>query len=456
MKKCIAGTISAVLLLTLAACGPGAPSQSAPASVPPSPSPSAEQSAAPSPSAAPKQNVTITYMASQDWVTDAEMQLGQKFTAETGIKVDYQIVPADQYSNLLMTKLNTGDCTDLFGSQGGKFDIVSQLNVEKNAVNLSGEEWASRLDPLAAEQVSANGKVYGQPAQDISAVWAVAYNKKIFSSLNLSVPKTFNEFMAVCEAIKKSGVTPIYECVADGWHHVLWFPELGAAIEKNEPGTADKLNNNQTTFAQSPTSKLIIDQIKQMVDKGYWGTSYMDNTYDKAPANFASGKYAMFVGNEGFPGEVHTADPNFSADDIGFFVMPLADNQIMNVNPVVPTRFIYSGSPNIDAAKKYLAYIAKPENLQYQIDNVAKFMALPISGGTPKYAGTIKAFYDAYPNHGTVYQTAVKYVNPQWMDIGKGIANVILGQEDSIKMLQDVDKSRASQAATAKDPAWQK
>ena len=54
-------------------------------------------------------------MASQDWVYDAEMELGKQFEEETGIKVDYQIVPADQYYNMLMTKLNSGEGPDIFG-----------------------------------------------------------------------------------------------------------------------------------------------------------------------------------------------------------------------------------------------------------------------------------------------------------------------------------------------------
>ena len=52
-------------------------------------------------------DTTITLMASQDWVKDAEMELGAKFEEETGIHVDYQIVPADQYQDLLLTRLNS-------------------------------------------------------------------------------------------------------------------------------------------------------------------------------------------------------------------------------------------------------------------------------------------------------------------------------------------------------------
>ena len=52
------------------------------------------------------EGVTITYMASQDWVQDAEMELAEKFTEQTGITVDFQIIPSDQYTTLLMSKLN--------------------------------------------------------------------------------------------------------------------------------------------------------------------------------------------------------------------------------------------------------------------------------------------------------------------------------------------------------------
>jgi len=404
--------------------------------------------------AAVAEGTTITYMASQDWVQDAEMELGEKFEQETGIHVDYQIIPSDQYTTLLMTKLNTGECTDIFGSQAGQFDIVTQLNVEKNAVDLSGEAWAETVDPLAFAETSVDGKLFGQPVQDVSAVWAIAYNKQVFAKLNLSVPTNYEEFKAVCEAIKADGMTPIYEAVSDGWHHQLWFCELGVAIEKAEPGTAEKLNNNEMGFADSATAKQLVDQIKEMVDLGYWGDNYMANAYSDAAKAIAEGECAMTVANQGFPTELHDAYPDFPAEDIGFFVMPLCDNQVLNMNPVGPTRFIYSGSANIDAAKQYLAFIAEPENLQYLIDNVPKFNTLPFTTATDAYSDEISAFYAAYPEHGTVYQTSVKYVNPQWMEIGKELTAVILGDESSEQMLKNIDRNRADQAAAAQDPAW--
>ncbi|WMJ86570.1 ABC transporter substrate-binding protein [Anaerocolumna sp. MB42-C2] len=403
-----------------------------------------------------KQDITISIMASQDWVQDAELELGKKFTEKTGIKIDYQIVPSDQYNSLHMTKLNTGECTDIFAGQSGKFDIQTQYNVEKNAVDLSGEGWAKNVDTLAAAELTVNNALYGQPIQDVSSVWAVAYNKQIFSDLGLTIPTNYEEFKKVCDAILAAGKTPIYECVSDGWHHVLWFPETAVQAEVKTPGLVDKLNKNETTFAQDDTLKLILTQIKDMVDKGYWGDNYMSNTYADAGKNIASGEYVMTIANQGFGTEVNKVDQSFSADNIGYFVMPLADNQTLNVNPSGPSRFIYSGSKNIEAAKQYLDYMASDESLAYLTENVSKFNKLPYSNAPSKYTDTIKSFYDTYTSQGTVFQTAVKYVNPQWMDIGSSISALLLGEATPEEVLKLIDKNRSDQAITAKDPAWAK
>ena len=87
----------------------------------------------------------------------------------------------------------------------------------------------------------------------------------------------------------------------------------------------------------------------------------MSNTYADTEKNMASGEYAMTVYNQGLPQQIENAYPDVKADTFGFFVIPLVDNQILNVNPAGPSIFVYSGSKNIDAAKQYLAYIAKPE-----------------------------------------------------------------------------------------------
>ncbi|WP_334195991.1 ABC transporter substrate-binding protein, partial [Muricomes intestini] len=127
-----------------------------------------------------KKATTISIMASQDWVYDAEMELGKQFEEETGIKVDYQIVPSDQYYNLLMTKLNSGEGPDIFGGQSGSYDLVSQYNIQENAVDLSDEPWMEYYNKLSCEQTSADGVNYGATYFDTTTDYYMVYNKKIF------------------------------------------------------------------------------------------------------------------------------------------------------------------------------------------------------------------------------------------------------------------------------------
>ena len=197
-----------------------------------------------------KEDITITVMAPQDQIKPIEEEvIAKEFEAETGIKVIFNIVPSDQYDNLLSTKLNSGQGVDIFLGQSGSLNIGPRFNPEKNCVDLSNEEWVSRVEPTSLASTMLNGKVYGLQVWNVSQVWSVVYNKTIFNDLGLQVPTNYQEFVAVCDAIQAAGITPMYECVSDGWHHVLGFAELGVALD---PSIYDKLNKNEIKLAEIP------------------------------------------------------------------------------------------------------------------------------------------------------------------------------------------------------------
>jgi raffinose/stachyose/melibiose transport system substrate-binding protein len=432
------------------------------------PVPTIAPTEAPAPTAAPTEEVqatevpafepgtTISYLASQDWIKDSEMELANRFEAETGVHVDFQIIPSDQYFNVLETKLETGgEGLDIFGGQSGKTDIQLQLNVEKNAVPLTDEEWVQRMNPLSVEQISLDGVTYGLTIWDtIGGSWVIVYNKAMFADNGISVPKTYAEFAAACQTLLDAGITPVYEPVADGWHHVLWFPEMGPAYEAANPGLADALNANQATFTDDPTMVTALTQLKELYDKGYFGADVLSNEFANTEAALASGDYAMTVNRFGLPSQIHVAYPDVSEDSFGFFLMPLADNQIWNVNPAAPSKFIYSGSENIEAAKAYFEFLTRPENLQYMLDNEPQFTMLNFDGVTAELTVDQQAFIDTYTEQGTVYQTAVNYVNPQWMDIGQDLTAMFTDAITPEEVLVNIDQRRADMAVAAEDPAW--
>jgi raffinose/stachyose/melibiose transport system substrate-binding protein len=402
-------------------------------------------------------SVTLTYMTSQGWVFESEMALGQQFEEQTGIHIDYQVIPADQYFTVLKTRLNSGEGPDIFGGQSGVSDLVLQYDVERNAVDLSNEPWASHLDPLVAAQSTVNGKLYGLTLWATTATtWVINYNKAIFEDNGLSVPTTYDEFKTVCQTLLDAGVQPIYEPFSDGWHHVLWFPELGPRYEQVTPGLADALNANEATFAGNETMLTVLQQYKELYDMGCMGQNALSDAFSERTNVMANGSAAMILANLTFPQEVEADHPEVPADSFGQFVMPLADNQVLNVNPAGPTKFIYSGSAYIEEAKQYFNFLTQPENLQYLIDNTPTMQTLPFEGLDlqPKLLPNQEAFLNEHTDRGTVYQTAVNYVNPQWMDIGKDLTALVTGAMQPEDVLESIDKRRTDFANAAQDPAW--
>lgn len=403
------------------------------------------------------EGTTITLLASQDWVYDAEQELGKKFEEETGIHVDYQIIPADQYYSVLMTKLNSGEGPDIFGGQSGRFDIVTQYNVEENAVSLNDCDWVEYYDEFAKAETSVGDTIYGMIYYDTTTDFYMVYNKKLFEAAGIeAAPTTFEEYMADCQLLLDSGVVPFYECTADGWHHVMWFCEIGGRFEELQPGITEQLNNNEIKFADVDMFKTCLEQIKEQADAGYFGDYYQSDEYTGMAAALGTGEYAMTMCKPGTIQEiVDASNGEYTLDDFGMFYVPTLDNQVLNVHPVGPTRFIYSGSQNVDAAKAYLNYIASPESIQYMIDNEPKVENYPFNAGqTPAYSEYTTNFIDGSEKRGTVFQDSIKYLNPQWFEFGQDIIAYLNEDMTVDEVLQNVDARRTEQAQAAGDEAW--
>jgi raffinose/stachyose/melibiose transport system substrate-binding protein len=455
MKKSIYPLIfSLIVVLFLTGCAGSQPT-AAPATEPAAQSEAETKEEAPAPAEPAKEDITLTYMASQGWIMDAELELAEKFEAETGIHVDYQILPADQYFNVLKTKLNSGEATDIFGGQSGKTDLRVQYDVEKNAIDLSDEEWVSRMDPNSLEMVSLNGKVYGAEIWDIIAsnYFIINYNKEIFADHGISVPETYEDFKAACMTLQEAGIVPIYEPVSDGWHHVLWFPMIGPRYEELNPGLADQLNANETTFAENETMLTALTQLQELYDLGCFGDNALSDAFADTNKMLADGDYAMSLTTLTAPVSVES-EYEVSADTFGFFPIPLVDNTLAPAHPAGPSKFIYSGSPHVEEAKQYLAFLMEPENLQYLLDNSDEFASLNFSGLEEKWTREQQEFLDTYPVKTIVYQDVVNYLNPQWMDIGKDLTGMFTGSMTPEDVLMSIDERRAEMAKTASDPAW--
>ncbi len=401
-------------------------------------------------------DMVITEMISQGWTTQADEDLARVFTEETGIKVDRQIVPAAQYHDLLKAKLNAGEAPDIFWSQTNPFAIKTELDPEKNCVDFTDEPWVGVMNPQRLPAVSYNGRVYGLMLWINSPEFTFFYNKTLFNELGLTPPTTYEEFKKVCTVILNAGIIPIFEFTSQGWHQVLPFAQIGGRYEELHPGLYEQLNNNQIKFAEIPTMLLVLQQLKETADLGFYGPNFLANDRPQTVEALATRKVAMTLENPGLEKQIRQAYPDCK-DEFGIFLIPYADNQTYPFNPNGPARFAYKMGKNIDAVKKYFEFLTRKENLQYKLDHTPEWTNIDVTvdikqGWLPMEEELISKIPPE--KFKLVLQSGVKYFNEQWMEVGKDIEAMYIGALTPEQILQNIDERREKMAKAQGDPAW--
>lgn len=403
--------------------------------------------------------VTLRLMTCSNWMLDGELALAEEFEVYTGIHIEFEEEPAEGYQDKVIEKLTLDDTPDIFMLQSG-FALATTYQIDDRAVDLSDEIWVDKYSTFSREMCSIDDKIYGMTYCDTTTDYDLVYNKKLLKAAGVEeIPKDFKQFDDMCRQIKKSGVTPIYEPVSDGWHHTLLWADMGQVFEKINPGIVDKLNSNQLRFQDDPYMLKAMTQINSLAQKGYFGDSYITDTFDDAESYMASGEYAMCMLKSGSIKGIVENDMNagYEEKDFGIMLFPVCDNTYLNVHPTGPTRFISNKSENIEAAKLYFEFLASKDSIQYMIDNDMQVENMPFDyGQEPGYSKACSEFMSQFSEatSGDVLQDDVKYFNEQWDEISFDMAEMFRGRMSPLEVLIEVDKRRAKLARNAGDENW--
>lgn len=254
MKRTTTAIVAGLLAVSLAACGSGgAKSGNA-----------AKEGT--NTGAAKGDKVTIELAISKSSQDSAFIQqdLLDEFEKQTNIKVNLQLIPAEQTTTVLQTKLAVEETPDII--QYNLASATTDLNLERNFEILDNEPWASRI--LNKDVLSAYGHIYSFHVSQDTGMQGVVYNKDIFDDLGLSIPTNFEEFLAVCEKIKASGVTPVFMPYKDNWSANIW-PAAAFAnfVSKNDPTFFDELNSNKRKWSDIPEFQTFLEQQYEVYKK---------------------------------------------------------------------------------------------------------------------------------------------------------------------------------------------
>lgn len=197
---------------------------------------------------------------------------------------------ATEYNSILTTALQGGVGPDVFltrvnpmPTQFAKAGFVEPL---EKLVPLLADYDPSTLTPL-----SYKGHVYAVPYAAVG--YGIFYNVDLFKKYNLTVPKTWEEFIALCDKLQALGVTPISMSNATWVYTEIYHPAIAASFLSDQwlkDLIAGKVNFTDKAFVRTFEAA---KQLEKYFIKGWQGVSYGDSH-----EIFESGKAAMiFDGN---------------------------------------------------------------------------------------------------------------------------------------------------------------
>ncbi|WP_295990579.1 extracellular solute-binding protein [Rugamonas sp.] len=245
------------------------------------------------PGRADSEPTTITALVwAPDWPQEMQ-EIAAAFTrAHPRIKVEVQFMIGNSVEENLKPKVAANRLPDLVSLNPNAY--ATRLADQGILVDVGrSAAWDNMLDQLKPDWTAPSGRHYGV-AGGIAAT-LIYYNKEMFRKAGIgALPTNFEQFLTVCEQLKKAGYTPL---VLDGaYPNMLGNGPFSYGFANNvaarqpdwrEALAAGKLDLNTPEVAD------IFAKIKLLAARGYLQPGYMNTGYADGLKLYADGRAAM-------------------------------------------------------------------------------------------------------------------------------------------------------------------
>ena len=400
----------------------------------------------------------LSILVSAGWMDNRYDATIERFEDTYGVTVDLQTIPADQYSDLLQSKLATDSCADIFWIQSNPFAIESTIvDPEKYCIDFTGASWEDLMPEARKTSCVYNDKLYGLQIWHNSPEYVMVYNKTLFEENGWEIPSTYAELKDLCAKIAEQGITPWFMPGADGWQHQLAFFQIGGVYEEATPGLYDALNTTQATFADNEKMLEVLNEFKELSDAGYFGEDWIGTDSTNLTNEFGDRNIAMAMANSSYIQQIK--DDTGTEDEFGMFLIPLGDNTWYPTNPAGPTMFGYKGTEHEDLVKEFFNFVTTTESLQEILDNSPAYTNVDMNDDAIEQhwlpeEEEFLATVDDSKKSVSVLQTGTKYTNDYWMQFGQDMVAFCQGEMEANDVLANMDTNRAEAAKTVGDANW--
>ena len=309
----------------------------------------------------------ITYLlggSTDDVVASGKAMIEAFQAANPGITVKTDTRPGgSEGDNLIKTRLSTGDMSDVFAYNNGS--LLQAIKPEQNLTALDDQPWVGQLDQTFADSSKgSDGKIYGGPLGTAFG-GGVLYNIPLYKKLGLEIPKTWDEFMANNEKIKKDGsADPVEQTYGETWTSQLFVLGDYANVEAAVPNFAADYTANKVKYATTPAALAGFQHIQEVHDAGYFNKDFASAKLTDGVKAVATGKAAHYPQLGAVATNIPLVAPG-KEKEVGFFALPGNDASKNNMTVWPGTSALYIPKSvegdKLDAAKKFIAYAATQE-----------------------------------------------------------------------------------------------
>ncbi len=325
------------------------------------------------PAARSQEPIKLTFWSwrtEDKWAYDRMIRLFQ--SRNPGIRVEFIPFRPTEYNTILSSGLTAGKGPDIIHlrAYGGLETFSAAGHIAPLDFDRVPELRRFSLQTLTGARGRKDGKLYGVPFATQTLV--VFYNKKILAQHNLSLPKSWNEFLGVLKSLKDRGVTPLANGAKEGWT----LEVLSGVVAPNFYGGStffEAVTRGQTTF-RDPT---YTNAIAKMLDlRPYMATGFMGVDYATMQQLFISEQAAMFIGGSWEIGFFRQQNKNL---DFDVFALPAERaDQAPWVSSFADGNYgINAKTPHMDAALKFIRFTATTEFGQMFTDLLSQTSAVP-------------------------------------------------------------------------------
>jgi multiple sugar transport system substrate-binding protein len=277
------------------------------------------------------------------------------FEAENpGITVTLSTIDSEAYKTAVRGWLTTKAPDIIVWSASERLRDFVRLDLIEDISDVWATAELDRYMPATKVAVTTDGKQYAMPM--IGLGWGFYHRTDILADAGVAIPKTFDELVAACGALREQGITPISIGTKDLWPAAFYFDYINFRL--NGLDFHLQVLAGEVPF-NDPKVKAVFAEWRKLIDAKCFPEDHAAISFQDALPPVVTGTAAMY----GMGSFIASNFPDDIRPNIGLFQFPTIDPAMPVYEDVtIDTLAIPAIAENKENAKKFLVFMARADN----------------------------------------------------------------------------------------------